>query len=288
MCQSEPVAASSEVSQESFLEAHNIALQGSLCVAGSVTAIAILTGEKTVFGRIAKLTSRQSAGRTTLEKEVLHFVLIICCLALLVCVLIIILWAAWLRRDHPEFINTPNLIIDLVSIAVAFIPEGLPICVTLSLSIIAQKMKNCRVLAKSLSTVETLGCVDVILSDKTGTLTTNRMTVQEICSGLQRHKVNDLTTDEKGAVAPIMAALADCCALNNDAVYESTQFTAGERNASGDATDSGLLRFSDRLSSSDSVRQSWTELYKLAFNSSKSWIALLQSCTQRAQRTSSR
>jgi sodium/potassium-transporting ATPase subunit alpha len=116
--QSEPIDASSDISTESFLESHNIALQGSLCVSGSVTAVAILTGEKTVFGRIAKLTSRQSAARTTLEKEVLHFVLIISSLAAAVCLLVVILWAAWLRRSYPNFINVPTLLIDLVSVAV--------------------------------------------------------------------------------------------------------------------------------------------------------------------------
>ena len=143
----------------SVLEAKCIALQGTLCVSGSARAVVILTGDRTVFGRISKLSARQSAGRTTLENEVLHFVLIIASLALTFDVIIVILWAAWLRRDHPGFINVPTLIIDIVSIAVAFIPEGLPVCVTLSLTIVANQMKKANVLCKSLSTVETLGSI---------------------------------------------------------------------------------------------------------------------------------
>lgn len=56
-------------------------------------------------------------------------------LAAAVVIVIVITWAAWLRRDHPGFISTPTLIIDCVSVAVAFIPEGLPFCVTMSLSV---------------------------------------------------------------------------------------------------------------------------------------------------------
>lgn len=80
--------------------------------------------------------------------------------------------ASWLRKDHPEWINVPLLIVDCVSVAVAFIPEGLPIAVTSSLTIVANIMRRNNILCKSLKTVETLGSVSVICSDKTGTLTT--------------------------------------------------------------------------------------------------------------------
>lgn len=79
--------------------------------------------------------------------------------------------AAWLRKDHPEWINVPLLIVDCVSVAVAFIPEGLPIALTSSLTIVANIMRKNKILCKSLKTVETLGAVSVICSDKTGTLT---------------------------------------------------------------------------------------------------------------------
>lgn len=76
-----------------------------------------------------------------------------------------------MRKDHPDFINVPTLIVDCVSVAIAFIPEGLPIAVTAGLTITAKLMKNNAILCKSLKTVETLGTVSVICSDKTGTLT---------------------------------------------------------------------------------------------------------------------
>lgn len=79
--------------------------------------------------------------------------------------------AAYLRKAHPDWINVPTLIVDCVSVAIAFIPEGLPIALTASLTITANLMRKNKILCKSLKTVETLGAVSVICSDKTGTLT---------------------------------------------------------------------------------------------------------------------
>lgn len=76
-----------------------------------------------------------------------------------------------MRKDHPDFISVSALIVSCVSVAVAFIPEGLPIAITAGLTITANLMKKNQVLCKSLKTVETLGSVSVICSDKTGTLT---------------------------------------------------------------------------------------------------------------------
>ena len=79
--------------------------------------------------------------------------------------------AVWLRKDHPEWISVPTLIVDIVSVAIAFMPVGLPLALTASLTIMANLMRQNKVLCKSLKTVETLGAVSVICSDKTGTLT---------------------------------------------------------------------------------------------------------------------
>lgn len=157
--------------EENYLETHNIGLQGTHCVSGNAVAVVVSTGDSTVFGRIAKLASEPKTGLTTLEQEVLRFVALIVAIMLTMIIIVIIVWSTWLRKDHPDWINVSTLIVDCVSVAIAFIPEGLPIGITASLTITANIMRKNQILCKSLKTVETLGAVNVICSDKTGTLT---------------------------------------------------------------------------------------------------------------------
>jgi sodium/potassium-transporting ATPase subunit alpha len=81
--------------------------------------VCVATGDSTIFGRIAKLTSDPKTGMTPLQKEILRFVLIIALFITVVVILIIVLWAAWLRKSHPNWIDVPLLIVSCVSAAVA-------------------------------------------------------------------------------------------------------------------------------------------------------------------------
>jgi len=182
-----PLQGTVENTDENYLETKCIGLQGTHCISGSGLGIVVSTGDSTVFGKIAKLTNEPKTGLTPLEKEILNFVIIICSIMFTMILIVIIVWfvhvsfylllssdfhrAAYLRKSYPDWINVPTLIVDCVSVAIAFIPEGLPIAVTASLTITANIMRQNKILCKSLKTVETLGSVSVICSDKTGTLT---------------------------------------------------------------------------------------------------------------------
>lgn len=146
-------------------------MQGTFCISGSGIGVVVATGDRTVFGRIAKMTNTPKGGMTTLEKEVLNFVIIICSIMFAMIAIVLIVWGTYLRVQYPTWINVPTLIVSCVSVAIAFIPEGLPIALTASLTITANLMRKNKILCKSLKTVETLGAVSVICSDKTGTLT---------------------------------------------------------------------------------------------------------------------
>lgn len=169
--ESMPIAGTTDSTDDNYLETRCIGMQGTHCVSGSAKGVVVATGDLTVFGRIAKLASTPNNARTTLQKEIIRFVLIIVSLMLFFITIIVIIWAAYLRPKYPGYINVPQLIVSLVSVGIAFIPEGLPIALTMSLTIVAKIMKQNNVLCKSLKTVETLGAVSVICSDKTGTLT---------------------------------------------------------------------------------------------------------------------
>ncbi|KAK1057488.1 hypothetical protein LTR33_013627, partial [Friedmanniomyces endolithicus] len=220
-----------------------------------------------VFGRIAKLTSAPKGGLTPLQKEILYFVGLIVALMLFMIIMVIIVWATWLRKTHPDWITVPILIVDCVSVAVAFIPEGLPIAVTASLTITARIMKRNKVLCKSLKTVETLGAVNVICSDKTGTLTRNIMAVTEYLvakePGTALKSTGDYDTD-KG-----LQQLARVAAVCNEAEFDASTVNAqiADRKVLGDATDSAILRFTEGMTKVSALRAANRSIFKIAFNS---------------------
>jgi sodium/potassium-transporting ATPase subunit alpha len=81
-----------DATDKNYLETKNIGLQGTHCSSGTVTSIVVATGNRTVFGRIAKLTNEPKKGMTTLEREVFNFVLIICSIMFLMIIVVVILW----------------------------------------------------------------------------------------------------------------------------------------------------------------------------------------------------
>lgn len=280
--ESAPLAASVDSTDENYLETRCIGMQGTHCVSGSCTGLVVATGDRTVFGRIAALTQQPKTKRTPLEKEILHFVIIICSCMITVITIVLFTWGFWLRRDYPDYISVPTLIVDVVSVAIAFIPEGLPIAVTAGLTITANLMRNNKVLCKSLNTVETLGSVSVICSDKTGTLTQNRMTVTECTIGTHTITADgaedELSTSGSPAVAGIVSTgvsqVRAIAALCNAAEFDAaeTNEMPEKRRVFGDATDQAILRFSERLGSVHHMRQCWTKTYELAFNSKNKFM----------------
>ncbi|KDQ57331.1 hypothetical protein JAAARDRAFT_194477 [Jaapia argillacea MUCL 33604] len=277
--ESEPVAGRVEMTDENFLETKNIALQGTHCVGGSGLGLVILTGDNTVFGRIAKLSSMEPMRLTTLQREILRFVVIIAGMATLVAILIVILWAAWLRRTYPDYINVPGLLIDVVSVMVAFIPEGLPVAVTLSLAKVANTLSKHKVLCKSLSIVETLGSVNVLCSDKTGTLTQNKMHVENVAVFDTVYHPESFRSDIARCSQEVAANLSQVAAVSS--ICNAATFEAGsssdekEKGAVGDATDVAILRFGDLVASAEVARHRWREIFRVNFNSKTKFMLKL-------------
>lgn len=113
---------------------------------------------------------------------------------------IIGIWAGYIRHHYPDFMPPSLLIVSIVSVAIAFIPEGPPIAVTASPTIVANAIKNNNILCKSLKTVETLGCVSILLSDKTGTLAKNKIVVTGCLAGFATMTMSELNENlETGA-----------------------------------------------------------------------------------------
>ncbi|PYH97127.1 Na/K ATPase alpha 1 subunit [Aspergillus ellipticus CBS 707.79] len=270
-----PVSGTVDSTDDNYLETHCIGLQGTHCVTGSATGVVVSTGDSTVFGRIAKLTSEPKKGLSTLEKEVLRFVALIVGIMLTMIIVVIIVWATWLRKDHPDWINVPTLIVDCVSVAIAFIPEGLPIALTANLTITANLMSKNKILCKSLKTVETLGAVSVICSDKTGTLTKNKMFVTDCALSTARFSTEStrdemVTKGKKSGIHQLRGMAGLCNAAEFD--VSSMNQPLHEREIYGDATDQAILRFSEGLGPVAELRRAWKKTYELAFNSKNKFM----------------
>ncbi|PLB47621.1 Na/K ATPase alpha 1 subunit [Aspergillus steynii IBT 23096] len=263
-----PINATVDSTDNNYLETHCIGLQGTHCVSGTILGLVVSTGDSTVFGKIAKLTNEPKKGLSTLEKEILRFVVFIVLIMLFMVIIVIIVWATWLRVKHPDWINVPTLIVDCVSIAIAFIPEGLPIALTASLTITAALMSKNKILCKSLKTVETLGAVSVICSDKTGTLTRNKMFVTD--SAVSTNRFDPGTVRDVLGVQHLRSIAALCNAAEFDA--SSANLPVSARHVYGDATDQAVLRFSETLGPTEELRQKWKKTFELPFNSKNKFM----------------
>nr|KAF6396184.1 ATPase Na+/K+ transporting subunit alpha 4 [Rousettus aegyptiacus] len=171
--ESEPQTRSPDFTHENPLETRNICFFSTNCVEGTARGIVIATGDSTIMGRIAILTSGLKVGKTPIAIEIENFIHLITSVAIFLGVaffgLSLFLGYSWLEA-----------VIFLIGIIVANVPEGLLATVTVCLTLTAKRMvrKNC--LVKNLEAVETLGSTSTICSDKTGTLTQNRMTVAHL------------------------------------------------------------------------------------------------------------
>ena len=182
----------------------------------------------------------------------------------------------WLRKEHPDWISVSALIVSCVSVAIAYIPEGLPIAVTSSLTITANLMKKNKILCKSLKTVETLGSVSVICSDKTGTLTLNKMFVSDCAVNLTtftpESAVEEFKAQKAGSGIYQVRAITGLC---NSAEFEaeSKEAPLTERHIFGDATDQASLRLSESLGPVSELRADWNMVFELAFDSKNKFMA---------------
>lgn len=169
--ESEAIEGVVECTDEILVESKNIGFMTSLITNGSGKGVVIGTGDDTMIGQIASLTNNTNEKQTSLQKEIVRFVYLISCLAVTNVIILVIVWTCYLRVNYPTYIDVPTMLVTCIAVFLAFIPTGLPVAVTLSLLLIAKKTAKHRILVKNLSTIETLSCVNVIASDKTGTLT---------------------------------------------------------------------------------------------------------------------
>ena len=223
----------------------NMAFMGTIATYGRGAGVVIGTGMNTEVGKIAGLLQATSSPPTPLQERLHSVGKILVWATGIICVVIFILE---IIRGPFNLKNISELFMVAVSLAVAAIPEGLPAVVTIALALGVQRMVRRHVLIRKLPSVETLGCVSVICTDKTGTLTQNVMTVRKLyvggkaldvtgASGLQGEVTGDGT---KVDLTPTLERMLTVGAVCNNAKLAFNEETKTLK-AVGDPTESALL-----------------------------------------------
>ncbi|KAI0360249.1 calcium ATPase transmembrane domain M-containing protein [Trametes cingulata] len=282
--ESDMIPGTVDITAENALETRNLALTSTFVVQGSCTGVVFAIGDKSVMGRIVAMSSTNKLKLTTVQREIWFFTKIISTIALGLFCVALIAWAAWLRTSYPGFETASQAIVNSIGCLTAFVPQGLPVCVALSLTIVAKRMAKRNVLVKNLATIETLGCMSVLCSDKTGTLTVGKMSVQNVAFLDAEFQVDDLKerTLAEGAptAPPSLVPLHMIARLCNGAKFDSAtaDLPVEERTVKGDATDTAVLRFAEDLHipsldvSSDTLLGDYHKFFEIPFNSKNKWM----------------
>lgn len=228
---------------------------GTVVVKGRCTAEVFSTGRKTQMGKVSDMLMNVEEEKTPLQKRLgeLGKVIGICCIA--VCVLVSLIGI--LRGNEPF-----DMIFVGIALAVAAIPEGLPAAVTIALALAVRRIYKQKALVNKLHSVETLGCANVICTDKTGTLTANQMTVTEIYANFKcSREIAGKNTAEK--------MLFVCGALCNNS--DGTE---------GDPTEIALIRSAKKAGARF---DGYTRLKELPFDSITRFMEV-EVCSEKGER----
>ncbi|XP_073946833.1 secretory pathway calcium atpase isoform X3 [Choristoneura fumiferana] len=244
----------------------NIAFMGTLVRCGNAKGIVVSTGERSEFGDIFRMMQAEEAPKTPLQKSMDTLGAQLSLYSF--CIIGFIMVTGWLQGKALQEMFTIS-----VSLAVAAIPEGLPIVVTVTLALGVMRMAKRNAIVKKLPTVETLGCVNVICSDKTGTLTKNEMTVTCMSTSgghiaevrgagynargdvqLRAYKGRDL--DVARSALQTMLEVGVLC--NNATIRDETLY--------GQPTEGALLACAMK-NGMDDVREQYTKLHEIPFSS---------------------
>lgn len=240
-----------EKGEVSLGDRKNMLYMGSTVVYGRGKAVVVATGMDTEMGKIADAISQAEEGLTPLQIKLAQLSKVLSIAVIGICVFIFAfeIIESLLNGTGLEFKSVLSFFMVAVSLAVAAIPEGLVAVVTIVLSLGVTNMSKKNAIIRKLTAVETLGCAQIICSDKTGTLTQNKMTV-----------VDHFGDDEK--------LLATAMALCTDAEIDDTQTVVGE------PTEAALVYYANSLSlNKNNLKKEYPRVGEAPFDSGRKMMS---------------
>jgi magnesium-transporting ATPase (P-type) len=257
-------------------ERSNMAYAGTLVTQGTARGVATATGRETEIGRISEMMQRVEPITTPLLEKISGFGRVLSVLILILATAVSLF--GYLFHHYP----LADMLIAAVGIAVAAIPEGLPPVITITLAIGVQRMASRSAYVRRLPAVETLGEVDAVLTDKTGTLTRNEMTVRLVATDAAEVHVGgagyeprgDITVDHEILVPgthPSLMALARAVVLCNDARIVKR---GGAWAVEGDPTEGALVVFAAKCGlDAEQERRTYPRVDVIPFESEQRFMA---------------
>ena len=226
----------------------NMAYMGSTVVFGRAKALVLQTGMNTEMGKIAKFIDTSKKDETPLQKRLRHLSKILSLIVIFICIFIFAFKVLFMKNFSID--NIINTFMLAISLAVAAIPEGLATVVTIQLALGVTKMAKNKAIVRKLTAVETLGCTQIICSDKTGTLTQNKMTVVEAFS-----------CDE--------GLLFKAFSLCNDVKQNSN------KEFLGDPTEIALLDYSKKFFDINNLKEKYVRVKEIPFSSERKMMSTI-------------
>src|SRR3989338_784245 len=257
--ESTPVEKSTDIisGEASLADRRNMAFKGTVITYGRGEGVVVTTGMSTELGRIAYLLQETEKIKTPLQIKLDVMGKRLAVAALLLC-LIIFIAGVW-RGESLQLMS-----LTAISLAVAAIPESLPAVITIVLALGAYRMSKVNALIRKLPAVETLGCVTAICSDKTGTLTQNKMKVEFIYDGKELKRKWSLDTSDMNLIFKAMT-------LCNDASIDSDK-------GIGDPTEIALLKAASEIGiHKNELQKSYPRINEIPFDSFKKRMTTINS-----------